>query len=200
MDVTTITSALKLVKEAIISVKGVIGLLPNDSECKAAEKQLQEIERTLQIAEEQVARELGYQQSKCSKPVDNDIDDLLAEADFDNLERMRRAFKDLSQAAFNNALSAAYERIEAEKDAAALAMTMAWVNVGIVAASAVVGGGAGAAAAAPHAGQTTGQTWSHGAMQGVQTGVQAGSAVGQAATAIATYVSESSGLQSIADK
>ena len=48
------------------------------------------------------------------------------------LDRMRSAVKDLSHAAFNNSVAVAHERIEAEKDSAQLAMTMAWVNIALL--------------------------------------------------------------------
>ncbi len=68
MDITAFTSALQLVKEGIQFLRQVKDLLPTDAKRQEAEERLNVAERSLQMAEAQVANELGYRLCKCTWP------------------------------------------------------------------------------------------------------------------------------------
>jgi hypothetical protein len=68
MDLAAFTSALQLMKEVIQFLMQVKDLLPTDPKRQGVERRLIEAERSLQMAEAQVAKALGYPLCRCTWP------------------------------------------------------------------------------------------------------------------------------------
>jgi len=67
MDVTAITAGLTLVNKGLQTIKGLLGLLPDEKKT-AISNELEQAEQNLKIGEAQIAQGLGYKICQCTWP------------------------------------------------------------------------------------------------------------------------------------